>query len=406
MIIFWLSISEHAAIMDWCPDYDGTISRRLHPYPLHDLQRARDWLLRNVRTTFRNGPLRQKLGLPPLNLQNGVSSQPNNEGKVFLGSNKGLMAPTAVAEVQSLMSLHSSSANYETAFPKAVDNSEGPKQLALYTSPKWSCYVGLTTGRLPVQLILKCDLCEHFVLPSKEGITSLTASSMDTHLKNMGHYSASIYRQVAPDGVEVSKALMCKAKPNQPLKMSTILPMCPTCNLVFPDIFTCSMHDKHFHHSGINGTFGLAHVVHRAQISFKDKSCLVCGKSYTRAEFLHDHWTACPGHSPIQNIPEASQVDIYSCSECQHMYGSFINCHMHMITKHTPKEYAVKNHVYTLEMIILEKPVGVDIHPLPQFANSDMYRSALGSLCRFYKDFCVMNQARQKVLDILNTCKN
>lgn len=187
----------------------------------------------------------------------------------------------------------------------------------------------------------KCDICS---------FTFLTMDKAQQHLNSFQHYSASSYlgrrgthKTLCPVYTHVVSVLKCK----QGL-YNKVVPVCPKCYEVFPDIASCCNHTHGLH--CMNGAYSLRNVRTKKTfvIPMEMHKCTECGVIFTEKS-LRIHWNM-TGHMPVKICRRSAlEMSFFMCSLCSSDFNSFMSCRDHVFTIHGNASSNIRISMYTLE---------------------------------------------------------
>lgn len=248
------------------------VSGTHHPYPQRDLQRARDALIDGVKNKLKTPSLRRKLYL-------------------------------------------------KTSIPSSSEKS-------LCKNP----VINIQTESAPVPGVfttthIKCDFCD-------VRWDTFEMKAVHQHLEEAGHYSASLYGCQLNYENCIIKPMLCRNRTANWTKF--LCAICPSCHIIFRDIFMCSLHHKYNHFNSVNGKYTVAKSCYdeSVRVSGKPGLCLECMKDFGSARELHLHWRSNPDHHPLKQ-PVGDRIAFYYCTFCPKTFGcNFVLAKTHVLWEH------------------------------------------------------------------------
>jgi hypothetical protein len=148
--------------------------------------------------------------------------------------------------------------------------------------------------------ILKCDYCDFH----KEHLPDSDTSLMKFHLKDKGHYSASVYSaKKRGEKIEIVNVKTTLFVLEHPAQFRNIIVKCPDCKSIFGDVFQCGMHYRHMHSQGVE-KYALAPITSTKTVEFTADNvtkCLVCDAYFSSLKELNKHESN-NNHYPFENV--------------------------------------------------------------------------------------------------------
>ncbi|KAK3595985.1 hypothetical protein CHS0354_032500 [Potamilus streckersoni] len=172
----------------------------------------------------------------------------------------------------------------------------------------------------------KCDLCTFI---------SCEAEMTLEHLREKLHYSASkVLATAAGDKLVPKEIITVMIFKHQPALYKNLVPLCPACNLCFPNIYACSQHYVQVHALSGDQFYGLGQVRLETNIyrDINDFRCSLCTYQASRLSQWNKHMQS---HKELEHErPRKDEIMICFCPYCSLGPSDYHGCLSHIICKH------------------------------------------------------------------------
>ncbi|KAL3874141.1 hypothetical protein ACJMK2_037192 [Sinanodonta woodiana] len=172
----------------------------------------------------------------------------------------------------------------------------------------------------------KCDLCTFISCEAK--------MTLD-HMREKLHYSASkVFATAVYDNLVPKEVITVMALKHQPALYKTLVPLCPVCNLCFPNIYACSQHYVQIHALSGEKFYSLGKVRSEidVHVDINDFKCKLCSYQGSKLSQWNKHMQS---HKELDHQrPHKDEIMICFCPYCLLGPADYHGCLSHIFCKH------------------------------------------------------------------------